>query len=270
MVDLALSLALLAAAALVAVGYALRSGAARSERIEQAGASPLLGKRPMEATYWMLRPATRACVALGIGANAVTWASLALAAAAGAALASGHFGVAAVASIASALCDAVDGTVARETGTSSDSGEVLDAAVDRYGELLFLGGLALHARGDATMLALTLLATAGSIMVSYATAKAEALHVKPPRGAMRRAERAVYLMTAVSFVPVLGAASVKWDLPGWLAEAPVYAALAVVGIVGNVSAVRRLRAIAEAVRKPALEGTLAGDAQHAAAGDVVR
>lgn len=260
MVDLACSLALVAAALVVGVAFAARPGEARDERVERAGASPLLGKRPMEATYWALRPITRACVGLGVSANAVTWGSLLLAAGAGVAIALGHYGAGAAFALASALGDAVDGSIARETGTSSDSGEVLDAAVDRYAELLFLGGVAFHERHDAVMLLLALLATAGSLMVSYATAKAEALHVKPPRGAMRRPERAVYLIGGAALAPIAVAVSTTWGLPAWLGSAPVLAALAIVGVVGNVSAVRSLRAIAEAVRKPTSDDATSDDA----------
>ena len=79
------------------------------------------------------------------------------------------------------------------TGVSSDAGEVLDAAVDRYVEFFFLGGLMIYYRDIAALLILTLFALVGSFMVSYSSAKAEALHVPAPKGSMRRPERAVYL-----------------------------------------------------------------------------
>ncbi len=253
MLDLACSLLLLAATLVVAVAYAgrvSRAGAARHARIERAGSSPLLGKGAMEMGYWAMRPAARACIALGIGANAISWASLALAAGAGLALALGHFGVGAALSVVSSVCDALDGLVARETGTASDSGEVLDAAVDRYAELMFLGGIVFFARLDAVTVVLALAATAGAIMVSYATAKAEALHVQAPRGAMRRQERAVYFVLGTALVPVLAAAAARWGLPAWIDRIPLLLTLGLVAVVGNVSAVRRLAAIARAVRKP--------------------
>ena len=52
---------------------------------------------------------------------------------------------------------------------------MLDAAVDRYVELFFLAGLAFHFRAHRGCLLLVLAAIGGSFMVSYATAKAEAL-----------------------------------------------------------------------------------------------
>jgi CDP-diacylglycerol--glycerol-3-phosphate 3-phosphatidyltransferase len=165
--------------------------------------------------------------------------------------------------------------VARETGTASASGEVLDATIDRYSELLFLGGIAYCERpnGAATLLALA--ALAGAVMVSYSTAKAEALSVEAPRGSMRRQERAVYLILGTALVPLAAVAADSAGLPPWFARLPLYVALSLVGLVGNVSAVRRLRAVAVSLRAPLLRHSrgraeaLARDA-HAAAGDVFR
>src|SRR5579859_4716780 len=204
-IDLAFALGLAMATLIVVVAYAgrvSRAGPARESRIERAGGSPLLGKAAMEMGYWAMRPVARLCIALGFSANAVSWMSLVLAALAGAALALGNFGVAAVASLTSSACDALDGMIARETGTASDSGEVLDAAIDRYAELFFFGGIVLHERLDPAAVFLALAATAGAIMVSYSTAKGEALGVTISRGAMRRQERAVYLVIGAGLVPI--------------------------------------------------------------------
>ncbi|HEX8796462.1 MAG TPA: CDP-alcohol phosphatidyltransferase family protein [Polyangiaceae bacterium] len=280
MIDLAASIGLIAGTLVVGVAYAgrvTRAGAARHARIERAGSSPLLGKGAMEMGYWAMAPVARFFIALGVTANAVSWLSLALAAAAGVSLALGHFGIGAMLSVLSSVCDAIDGYVARETGTASESGEVLDAAIDRYTEFFFLGGIAVHERHDALALLLTLAATAGAMMVSYSTAKAEALGVDPPRGAMRRQERAVYFVLGAGLVPVVAAAAARWGLPAFVDRWPLLAMLALVAVVGNVSAVRRLRAVAEAVRRPTPEPqrhdgeaeALARDA-HAAAGDALR
>jgi CDP-diacylglycerol--glycerol-3-phosphate 3-phosphatidyltransferase len=278
-IDLAFSLTLAATTLVVAVAYAgrvSRAGAAKHSRVDRAGSSPLLGKSAMEMGYWAMRPAARACVALGVSANAVSLASLVLAGFAGLALGAGAFGVGAALSLLSSAGDAVDGMIARETGTASESGEVLDAAVDRYAELFFFGGIAYLERFDGFTLGLTLAATAGAIMVSYSTAKAEALHVVAPRGAMRRQERAVYLVVGTALVPIAAAVCARAALPMWIARAPLVAVLAIVAIVGNVSAVRRLRAVAEAVRRPAPLRAQSPDGanrlarEHAATGDAVR
>jgi CDP-diacylglycerol--glycerol-3-phosphate 3-phosphatidyltransferase len=279
-IDLAFSLGLAMAILVVVVAYAgrvSRAGAARDPRVERAGGSPLLGKSAMEMGYWAMRPAARACIALGLSANAVSFLSLGLAALAGVSLAFGSFGVGAVLSLVSSACDALDGMIARDTGTASDAGEVLDAAVDRYAELFFFGGIVVHERFDVFAIVLTLAATAGAIMVSYSTAKAEALGVPPPRGSMRRQERAVYLVIGVALVPITAAACVRLGLPVRIAHAPLFAILALVALVGNVSALRRLRAVAAAVRKPepalrhgSKDANVLGRDAHAATGDGLR
>jgi CDP-diacylglycerol--glycerol-3-phosphate 3-phosphatidyltransferase len=282
-IDLDFSLGLAMATLVVAIAYAgrvSRTGPAHHARVDRAGGSPLLGKGAMEMGYWAMRPAARACIAAGITANAVSFASLALAAMAGVALGAGAFGVGAVLSLASSACDALDGMIARETGTAGDAGEVLDAAIDRYAELFFFGGIAYHVRFDGAALVLTLAATAGAIMVSYSTAKAEALGVAPPRGSMRRQERAVYLAVGVALVPIVAAVCARTGLPERLSSWPLFAVLALVAVVGNASAIRRLRLIAEAVRRPARSATFGTDAaksarrlardSHAAAGDALR
>jgi phosphatidylglycerophosphate synthase len=249
-VDLACSLSILALAAGAGAAYGVRvsrTGAARYARIDDAGSSALLGKSAMAAGYWSLQPVGRVLIALGVTANHVTLFSLATGLVAAVALALGHFGIGAALTLVATLCDALDGLVARQTGTASDAGEVFDAAVDRYQEFLFLGGLGVYFRAEPATLVLVLVALLGSFMVSYSTAKAEALRVDPPRGAMRRAERAVYLGAGVAFAPVAASLAARSDLPAWIGNAPLFAALALVGVVGNVSAVRRLHAVARAV-----------------------
>ncbi len=279
MIDRACSLTLIAILLVVSAAYAARVarvGAARHSRIDRAGGSPLLGKGPMQMGYWAIRPAAAACVALGIGPNAVSWGSLALGAGAGFALALGHFGVGAALGFVSSVCDALDGMIARETGAATDAGEVLDASVDRYTELFFLGGLVFSARYDPLAVGLALAATAGSIMVSYSSAKAEAFRVEVPRGAMRRQERAVYLVLGAALTPLAAGAAARWALPAWIDHLPLLSALALVAVVGNVSAVRRLHAIARAVRahsrspvrEPNSSKELPRDA-HATAGDAL-
>jgi hypothetical protein len=86
----------------------------------------------------------------------------------------------------------------------------------------------------------------GAFMVSYATAKAEALDVTPPRGAMRRPERALYLILGATLTPVLGPWLSRAGGP-IMQDAPIIAAVAMVALVSNVSALRRLAAVARGV-----------------------
>lgn len=247
-IDLAFSLTFVAAVLAMGLAYGVRvvaRGRASHARVEKEGESAFLSKGPMEMMYWFMQPIGHAALKLGLTANMMTVMSLVLGLAAGVALAFGHFGVAAFIATVSAAGDALDGWIARETGTSSNAGEVFDAAVDRYVELAFLAGLAFWFRGHALVLCLAMLALGGSFMVSYATAKAEAMQIPAPRGAMRRTERAVYLTAAIAITPIFQALShdAAWSI------APIAFALALVGVVGNASAVRRLAVVAEKLRE---------------------
>ena len=164
---------LLAGLAAYAVRFAAR-GAARFARVDAAGSSPLLGKDVMQAAYWCLQPFGSALVRLGVSANGITGASLALGLAAGIVVSRGYFGLAAALVTVAALGDALDGLVARRTGTVSAGGALFDASVDRYQEFFFLAGVAIHYRADPLKLALVLAGKApDSLLDSY---DAERIH----------------------------------------------------------------------------------------------
>jgi CDP-diacylglycerol--glycerol-3-phosphate 3-phosphatidyltransferase len=123
----------------------------------------------------------------------------------------------------------------------------MDAAVDRYGEFFLLGGLVYYYRTHDQVLFIVLAAIVGGFMVSYATAKAEAMGVAAPRGTMRRGERGTYLIIGAAFTPV--AKAVFANSPSLaLHELPIILALSIVGVVSNFSVVQRLGAVIEALR----------------------
>ncbi|HXJ20396.1 MAG TPA: CDP-alcohol phosphatidyltransferase family protein [Polyangia bacterium] len=232
------------------VAYWLRSkliGRVRHRRTDADGGSAFLNKPTMEMVYWVLEPLIDFFAALRITPNMVTLGSLVPATGAAVALGFGWFGLAGVLAILAAFGDIIDGLLARKTGLSSGAGEVVDAAVDRYSELLFFGGLVYYYRTHDQVLFIILAALAGSMMVSYATAKAEAMGVDPPRGAMRRGERAAYLLTGSSLTPIcshifLGSPSLA------LRELPIILALTIVAVVANISVVQRLTSVASTLR----------------------
>lgn len=246
------SMALVTVLILASLAYGVRMvvrGRAHFDRVERQRGSALLGKGVMEFGYWSLQPVVRCLVFLHVSPNMLSWSSLILGGAAGTCLAYGHFGHAAALATLSALLDALDGNVARATGQASDAGEVLDACVDRYVEFLFLAGLVVYYREIPALQLIALAALLGSFMVSYSTAKAEALHVAPPPGVMRRPERAVYL--------ILGAGLSPFPLPGLArlfplpadAGYPMVVALVLVGVLSNLSAIGRFYAIFSAIRQ---------------------
>lgn len=224
-------------------------GTVRFDRVNAVGGSPLLSKRLVEMGYWAILPLARRCVAAGITPNHITWASLGLGIASGVCMAVGLQGLGALFALLSVLGDILDGQVAREAKSGSAAGEVLDASVDRYMEFFFVGGLVVFYRHNAVLMIIALAAMLATFMVSYSTAKAEAMGVDPPRGAMRRHERSTYFISGAVFSSMLG----PWLEPfAWMPDLkapPMMVALAIVAVAGNVSAVRRLVLISRALRE---------------------
>ena len=232
------------AGALYGIRFASR-GAVQNDRVSKIGGTAMFGRGLMDMTYWAIEPVVRGLVALGVTPNGLTWSALVLGLGAGLALALGWFGLATLLATLSTIGDILDGQVARLTNSGSNRGELLDAAVDRYTEFAFLAGLVIYLRTSWWEMALALGATLASFMVSYATAKAEALQVAPPRGLMRRHERSIYLIAGIGATPLVGPALVARDLPY---ATPCLIALGVVAAVGNVAAVLRLVRIGRALR----------------------
>lgn len=253
MLDLVCSLVLLAFLASVGVSYlvrALSSNLVNNSRLDGYGGL-LLSRGVMEATYVLFEPAVRILVALRVTPNMVTGFALAPALLASVAVAMGHFGLGALLAAVSAFCDLVDGILARRLQRESPAGGLFDAAVDRYGEFLLLAGLVIYFGGAPLVQVVGLGAILGSFMVSYVSAKAEGVGVAPPKGAMRRAERSVYIILGCAFAPpvaLLLSPSPRGAMVPLGPEITVELAMLIVAVVANISAVRRLRRIAEDVR----------------------
>jgi CDP-diacylglycerol--glycerol-3-phosphate 3-phosphatidyltransferase len=250
MPDLFIALGMIGIFGVLLVAYTLRSvlvGRVRHARTEADGGSLFVNKPTMEMVYWILDPIIDFIAALRITPNMVTLFSLLPAAGAGVAIGFGWFGLATALAVVSTFCDIVDGLLARRTGVSSSAGEVIDAAADRYGELFMFGGLVYYYRTHDQVLFIVLAALAASFMVSYATAKAEAMGVPAPRGAMRRGERAAYLIFGCAFTPV--AQTLFASSPSLaLRELPIILGMTIVAVVGNISVVQRLAAVTAALR----------------------
>ncbi|HEX7176845.1 MAG TPA: CDP-alcohol phosphatidyltransferase family protein [Pyrinomonadaceae bacterium] len=129
----------------------------------------------------------------------------------------GHFFWAGVVLIVANLFDMLDGQVARLTGRVTRFGGFLDSSLDRLSDMAaFVGLMVFYARytDDPASLAygqhsplnvfLAGAALAGSVLVSYASARAESLIPKCDVGFLRRPERVVLL--------IIGGLSTH---PGW-------------------------------------------------------
>lgn len=241
-------LALFVATVTVYFARTLVLGRARNSRVDADGGSLLVAKGFMEFGYWLMGPVVSGLARFGVTPDQVTALSLIPALGAGVAVARGQFGLACWLSTGASLCDSVDGLLARRVGTASDAGEAFDAVADRYVEFFFIGGLVVHYRVSLPLSVLALGALMGAYLISYSTAKAEAIGVPPPRGLMRRAERAIYFGFAAGFTPFVGLLF-SADAPLWQREAPMVLCMALVGGIANFSAVSRLRQIMASVRE---------------------
>ncbi len=101
--------------------------------------------------------------------------------------------------------DILDGRVARLSGLGSKFGAFYDSTLDRVSEIaVYFGILSLYNSyrqelGDVGMIYLVMAAMAGSMMVSYTRARAEALGLDCRVGLMPRAERVVLIGAAALF-----------------------------------------------------------------------
>jgi CDP-diacylglycerol--glycerol-3-phosphate 3-phosphatidyltransferase len=103
--------------------------------------------------------------------------------------------------IGSALFDAVDGTLARMIGRTSRFGAFLDSTLDRFSEAVIFLGLFIYFIGQDRQLELILIyaTVVGSLMVSYARARAEGIGVPLKDGWFTRFERISLLVVGLLF-----------------------------------------------------------------------
>jgi CDP-diacylglycerol---glycerol-3-phosphate 3-phosphatidyltransferase len=107
------------------------------------------------------------------------------------------------------ILDILDGALARAGGKSSVFGAFLDSTTDRVGEGAMLAAIALvFARnGNDTAVVFTVVGVAGSFLVPYVRAKAEALGLRGDVGLGSRAERVVVITAGLVLAP--------WGLLPW-------------------------------------------------------
>jgi len=213
-------------------------------------ASLVLPEAACSAVLRVLDSMAQRLVAVGISANAITVSCIALGCIGGVFLGFGQFGPAAVVIVIASLGDALDGIVARRSHTASAAGALLDATGDRYQEFFLLGGLTVYFRGFTFGLVVTLLAIAGSFMVSYSSAKAEAMGLPVPPGVMRRPERAVCMCVATALMVPWAWLTRDSALPVWATSLPILAAVSLIAVVANASALRRMQSLSRRSGSP--------------------
>jgi phosphatidylglycerophosphate synthase len=101
------------------------------------------------------------------------------------------------------ILDILDGALARAGGKTTPFGAFLDSTTDRVSEGFMLGAIALvfSRHADEVALAFAFAAVAGSFLVSYTRARAEALGLRGDVGIGSRAERVVVITVGLVFAP---------------------------------------------------------------------
>ena len=137
---------------------------------------------------------------LGLHPNTITLVGVAGNIIAAIFLASGNFLVGGLLVLLMGPVDALDGTMARLRGDPTDFGAFVDSLTDRYSELfIFLGLLTFYLRQEDLWTAWGIfVAAGGSVLVSYAKARAEAVGFDAHIGILTRFER--YLVLVPSLV----------------------------------------------------------------------
>jgi len=173
---------------------------------------------------WLLEPVGAFIGKLGIHPNYLTLAGLAGNVLGAVALAWGNIPLGGIIILLMGPVDALDGATARASGEKSPFGAFADSVTDRYSEaVIYLGLLIFYLRqpNHFTPLVLIFLAFVGSVMVSYAKARAEALGFDSNVGWLTRVER--YLILAPCLI---------FNIP--------LAALWLIAVLANITALQRI------------------------------
>lgn len=181
----------------------------------------------------LLVPFVSIAVRLGLTANAISVLSLVAAIAAGIALyvagsAPEWYLGAAVLVLLTGFLDILDGAVARRTDTATEAGDFLDHVIDRYGDVIILGGLA----AGVEQYELGLLAITGVLLTAYLGTQAQAVGLGRIYGGLLGRADILVLVGATAIV----ATWVRTELFGLTV---VGLLLAFFAIVSHVTAIQR-------------------------------
>lgn len=171
----------------------------------------------------VIDPIAAGLLKIGITPNTVTGIGFVLTAVSAFFIAQGKFTTGGLILLFAGPLDVVDGSMARLIGPPKPYGSLIDSVTDRYSELVVFGGLLFYYLSVQNSLAVMLvfLAAAGSILVSYVKARAEALGFGCKVGLLTRVERLIIMIACLVFrIPMV--------------------ALWVIAILANVTAIQRL------------------------------
>jgi len=133
----------------------------------------------------------RKALSIGLKPDHLTYGGLALSIMAAVSCAYGLLALGGLLILVAGICDILDGALARAEQKTSKFGAFIDSTIDRYSDLIILGGILIHfsIKGDVGLQILTLVVIAGSMLTSYTKARAEGLGVSCNVGIIERPER---------------------------------------------------------------------------------
>jgi archaetidylinositol phosphate synthase len=124
--------------------------------------------------------------------------------------------------------DLLDGALARELGTDSEAGDLLDHVLDRYADVVVISGLA----AGIGRYALGLAAVTGVLMTSYLGTQAQAVGLdRVYGGLLGRADRLALIGVTGAVAAFVTTAPAGLSVVGWL--------LVVFAVVGHFTALQR-------------------------------
>ena len=162
-----------------------------------------IGKIPIQ----ILNAMVRGLASAGVSPNLLTTVGVMINIACGVLFGMGEFFWAGIVLIVANVFDMLDGNVARLTGNVTKFGGFLDSTLDRLSDMVAILGIMVFYAGNTPQHSIVNVILAGvamiaSVLVSYATARSEALGVKANVGFLQRPERIVLF--------IIGALS-TWD-----------------------------------------------------------
>src|SRR5215470_13636423 len=195
----------------------------------------MFSRRIQQRVRQIVTMIVRPLAGLGITPNTLTVIGLILSILTAVILAQGWLLAGGLLVLFSGIFDLFDGAMARVRNAASTFGAFFDSTLDRYSESIILFGLLYYALREPGLqdrfwpfgyeqpwlIALIYIAVVGSLMVSYARARAEGLGLECKTGLLARPERVVILAI------------------GLLSGTAIWA-LALLAVLSNVTAIERL------------------------------
>jgi CDP-diacylglycerol---glycerol-3-phosphate 3-phosphatidyltransferase len=199
----------------------------------------LLSDRTKEAGRAVLAPVVRLALRLGLTANRVTIIGFVIVSTAAVLIGTGNLLIGAAVLTAGSLLDAVDGALARASGGTTPFGGFLDSTLDRAAEAALYAGVVAYFLNTAEQptgpVVLAFVALAGSFLVSYTRARAEAMGLTASVGLAPRVERLVLIVAGIAL------AGLGFGI-GLIGALAVIAVLSVATTVQRIWHVQRLSA----------------------------